>query len=326
MTATPSLFLTRRSPEPGPTILAPVFEVRGGTEDRAATREEILAGVAGVDAILCFLTDRIDQHVMDAAGPQLRVISNFAVGYDNIDVAAATERGVLVTNTPGVLTDATADLAWALILAVSRRVAEGDHRVRAGVFDPWGPFVLLGRQVFGATLGIVGIGRIGKAVARRAQGFNMKVLYTRAGGPLPDPGDWEYKALDDLLLMSDFVSVHVPLSDTTRHLIGARELALMRPGAFLVNTARGPVVDERALVEALREGHLGGAGLDVYENEPRLEPGLTDLANVVLLPHVGSATIETRSAMARLSAENAVNAILGKPVAHRVNSPACQAV
>jgi glyoxylate reductase len=326
MTAKPILFLTRRSPEPGPAILASAFDVRGGTEDRTATREEILAGVAGVDAILSFLTDRIDRDVMDAAGPQLRVISNFAVGYDNIDVVAATARGVLVTNTPGVLTEATADLAWALILAVSRRVAEGDRRVRAGVFDPWGPFVLLGRQVFGATLGIIGIGRIGQAVARRAQGFNMKVLYTRASGPLPDPGDLEYQTLDDLLRMSDIVSVHVPLGETTRHLIGARELALMRPGAFLVNTARGPVVDERALVEALRIGHLGGAGLDVYENEPRLQPGLTDLANVVLLPHVGSATVETRSAMARLSAENAVNAILGKPVGHPVNSLAPKTV
>ena len=262
---------------------------------------------------------------MDAAGPQLRVISNMAVGVDNIDVAAATARGILVTNTPGVLTDATADLAWALILSTVRRVLEGDRMVREGRFQLWSPFMLLGRSVAGATLGIVGMGRIGQAVARRALGWDMKVLYTRRSGPLsagqvPHGAAWEHRAaLDDLLVEADIVTLHVPLTPDTRHLIGARELALMKPGAYLINTARGPVVDEAALVEALRSGHLGGAGLDVYEHEPRLAPGLAGLPNVTLLPHLGSATVETRGRMAELAALNAIAAVKGEAAPHTVN-------
>jgi glyoxylate reductase len=327
-TGKPRLFLTRRILEPGFALVRDAFAVTGGDEDRSPTRDEILLGVRGVDAVLCLLTETIDDAVMEAAGPQLRVISNMAVGFDNVDVAAATARGILVTNTPGVLTDATADLTWSLILSTVRRVVEGDQMVRAGRFGRWSPFLLLGRAVAGATLGIVGMGRIGQAVARRSLGFDMRVLYTRLGGALaPDlvpPGAlWEYHSgLDGLLTEADIVSLHVPYSAGTRHLMGARELALMRPGSYLVNTSRGPVVDEAALVESLRSGHLGGAGLDVYEHEPELAPGLIALDNVVLLPHLGSATWETRGRMAELAACNAIAAVDGRPAAHMVNPEA----
>lgn len=306
------------------------FELLGNFEDRALPRDELLSGVPGVDALLCIPADRVDAEVMDAAGPRLRVISNYAVGYDNVDIPAATARGILVTNTPGVLTETTADLAWALILGASRRVAEGDALVRSGGFHGISPTFMLGRDVNGKTLGIVGMGRIGMAVARRAVGFGMAVLYTRRSGPVaaelvPAGASWRHcDALDQLLAAADIVSVHVPLSPVTRHLIGAPELALMRPGSVLVNTSRGAVVDEAALVEALRTGPLGAAGLDVYEDEPLLFPGLADLPNTVLLPHVGSATIETRGRMAELAARNAIAAVRGEPVPHTVNPAALE--
>ncbi len=321
----PRLLLTRRIPEPGFSLAHELFDVTGGEADRPLERESLLEGILGVDALLSLLTETIDGAVMDAAGGSLRVISNMAVGFDNIDVPAATERGILVTNTPGVLTDATADLAWTLILSVARRVVEGDRMVREGRFERWSPFMLLGRAVAGTTLGIVGMGRIGRAVARRALGWDMRVLYVRRNGPLapeqiPPGALWEYRSeLDDLLRESDIVSLHVPLDPATRHLIGVRELHLMRPGSFLVNTSRGPVVDEGALVRVLAEGHLGGAGLDVYENEPRLASGLADLANVVLLPHLGSATVETRGQMAELAVQNAIAAVRGRLVENLVN-------
>lgn len=324
-TAKPRMLITRRIPEPGWSLAHECFEVVGGEEDQALPRERLLEAVRGVDAVLCLLTEIIDAQAMDASGGRLKLISNMAVGYDNIDVAAATARGILVTNTPGVLTDATADLAWALILAVARRVVEGDRMVREGRFERWSPFLLLGRSVAGATLGIVGMGRIGQAVARRALGFDMRVLYTRNSGPLPPetvpPGaQWEYvDLLDDLLAETDIVSLHVPLDNTTYHLIERRELVLMKPGAFLINTSRGPVVDEEALVEALREGHLGGAGLDVYEREPEVAPGLIELPNVVLLPHLGSATVETRGRMSELAVRNALAYFAGTPIPHPVN-------
>jgi glyoxylate reductase len=321
----PRLFLTRRIPQPGLDLIREAFEVTGGEQDRPLEREALLRGVAGVDALLCLLTETIDGAVMDAAGPRLRVISNMAVGVDNIDVPAATARGVLVTNTPGVLTDATADLTWALILSTVRRVTEGDRMVRGGGFEPWSPFMLLGRSVAGATLGVVGMGRIGQAVARRALGWDMRVLYSRRSGPLPQGAApvgarWEFRAtLDDLLRDADIVTLHVPLSPETRHLVGGRELALMKPGSYLVNASRGPVVDETALVEVLRNGHLAGVGLDVYEREPELAPGLADCPHTTLLPHLGSATIETRGRMAELAALNAIGATRGGPVPHPVN-------
>ena len=321
----PRLFLTRRIPEPGFSLAHQLFEVTGGDEDKPLSPDRLVNGVAGADALLCLLSERVDAGVLDAAGPKLRVVSNMAVGFDNIDVRAASKRGIIVTNTPDVLTDATADLTWALILSLARRVPEGDRMVRQGQTWRWGPFLLLGRAVAGTTLGIVGMGRIGRAVAQRALGWDMRVLYTRNNGALPPamvlPGArWEYRErLEDLLKEADIVSLHVPLAPETQHLIGAAELQLMRPGAFLVNAARGPVVDEIALVEALRSGHLGGAGLDVYEREPHLAPGLADLPNTVLLPHLGSATVEARGLMAELAVQNAVAAVRGERPAHVVN-------
>lgn len=356
-----TVFLTRTIPEPGPTLLRSRFVVRGGENDRDIGRDELKSGSAGAHALLCTLREKIDAEVLDAAGPSLRVVSNLAVGYDNIDVDAATARGVLVTNTPGVLTEATADLAWALLLAAARRVPEGDRLVRAGGFAGWSPTMLLGHDIAGRTLGIVGMGQIGRAVARRSIGFDMRVLYTRRSGPLaPDelpigvtPGEggtnragpagtashggasgtasgrvvWEYRSrLDDLLEEADVVSLHVPLSSETRHLLGPRELALLKPGAILVNTARGPVIDESALVEALRSGRLGAVGLDVYEDEPALHPGLLTLDNTVLLPHLGSATVETRGRMAELAAQNVISALCGDPVPHPVNARVLEGV
>lgn len=324
-TGKPRLLLTRRIPEPGQSLAHELFDVVGGGEDRPLAREDLLARVPGADALLCLLSERIDGVVMDTAGPRLKVVSTMAVGYDNIDVPAATERGILVAHTPGVLTDATADLTWAMILGLARRVVEGDRMVREGRFEQWGPFLLLGRAVAGATLGIIGMGRIGKAVARRASGWDMRVLYARRGGPLaqdeiPAGARWEFcPTVDDILRGADIVSVHVPLDAGTHHLIGAAELARMRPGAFLVNASRGPVIDESALVEALKNGHLGGAALDVYEREPVPAPGLVDLPNVLLLPHLGSATIETRGRMAEMAVRSAIAAVRGEPVLHLVN-------
>ena len=262
----------------------------------------------GCDALLCLLTDRIDAELL-ACAPRLRIVANMAVGTDNVDLAAARARGVAVTNTPDVLTDATADLAWALLLASTRRLAWGDRYVRGGGFTGWQPELGIGADVTGRTLGIVGNGRIGRAVAERARGFRMEVLTRARSGGTP---------LDELLARSDFVSLHVPLTPETRHLIGARELGLMKRTAVLVNTARGPVVDEAELVRALRLGRIAGAGLDVLEREPALAPGLADLPNVVLAPHVGSATIATRARMAEVAAQNIVAALSGRPIPNRV--------
>jgi glyoxylate reductase len=284
-----------------------------------------LRQVAGADAIVTTPAERMDDAVMEAAGPALRVISNFAVGYDNVDIDAANARGIVVTNTPGVLTEATADLTWALILAAARRVVEGDNLVRSGRFRGLSPFLLLGHDLASATLGIVGMGRIGQAVARRAAGFQMRVIYTRPSGPLapaalPPGAGWEYRAeLGQVLLEADVVSLHVPLSPETWHLVGRRELGLLQPHAILVNTSRGPVVDETALVDALREGNIWCAAMDVYEEEPNVPSELVRLPNVVLLPHLGSATVETRRRMAELTAANAVAAVKGERPPHAVN-------
>ena len=315
------VFVTRRLPAPAEEILAAQCDVVFFEEDRPIGREELLQGVRGVDGLISLLSDPIDGEVMEAAGPQLRVIANYAVGYNNIDVAEATRRGILVTNTPGVLTEATADLAWALLMSVARRVVEGDAFMRSGQFNGWSPTLLLGEEISGKTLGIVGFGRIGQAVARRAQGFNMRVLYfSRRRHPEAEAAlGAEYRELDQLLAESDVVSLHVPLTDQTHHLIGRRELELMKPNAILINVARGPVVDEAALVEALKGGRLAGAGLDVYEAEPEMAPGLAELSNVVLLPHVGSATHETRAKMAEMVATDLLDGLQGRRPAHLVN-------
>ena len=264
--------------------------------------------VDGCDALLCLLTDRIDAEFLERA-PQLQIVANMAVGTDNVDLAAARARGIAVSNTPDVLTDATADLAFALLLAAARRLPWADRFVRGGGFTGWRPDLGLGLDVTGRTLGIVGYGRIGRAVAERARGFRMEVLWHGRSGGTP---------LDALLAQSDFVSLHAPLTRETRHLIGERELRLMRKHAVLVNTARGPLVDEAALVRALREGRIAGAGLDVFEREPALTPGLAELPQVVLAPHVGSATPATRDRMAQIAAENVIAALSGRPIPNRV--------
>ncbi|MHA7279522.1 2-hydroxyacid dehydrogenase [Arthrobacter sp. MDT2-2] len=270
-------------------------------------REELLRRVAGADAVVSLLTERIDSELLDAAGPQLRVVANVAVGYDNIDVPACTERGIVATNTPGVLTDATADIAFGLILLATRRLGEGERLIRSGQAWKWGMFFLLGSSLQGKTLGIVGMGGIGQATARRAKAFGMDIVY-QSRSELDSRIAAELGArrvdLDELLTVSDIVSLHCPYGPATHHLIGVEQLAAMKDSAYLINTARGPIVDEAALASALREGRIAGAGLDVFENEPRVHRGLLELENVVLVPHLGSATVETRTAMAMLAADN----------------------
>jgi glyoxylate reductase len=310
------VYVTRRIPEGGLKLLSERgFPPDVSPHDRPLGREELLEAVKGRAALLTQLVDRIDAQVLDAAGPVLKVVANYAVGYDNIDVAAARARGVVVTNTPDVLTDATAELAWSLLLAAARRVPEGHEMTRDGGFKGWAPLLLLGRGVTGKTLGVAGAGRIGRAFARMSKGFGMKVLYwsRRPSEELERETGARRVDLETLLKESDYVSLHVPLTADTRHLIGARELAWMKPTAVLVNTARGPVVDEGALVAALESRRIFAAGLDVYEKEPALHPGLAGLPNVVLAPHTGSATVESRDRMSLLAAENLALVLQGRP-------------
>ena len=306
--------MTRRIPQDAIALLAQRCDVDENGDDRPYTPAELAARGAGADALVTLLTDRVDEALLRAC-PRLRVVANVAVGYDNVDVAAAARRGIAVTNTPGVLTDATADFALALILAVTRRVVEADRFVRDGRFTEWMMMGLLGAELRGRTLGIAGFGRIGQAVARRAVAFGMRVIYTGGRGADAVAADLGAHAVDKatLLARSDVLSLHVPLGDATRHFIGADELRAMKPTAYLVNTARGPIVDEAALVAALRNGEIAGAGLDVFEREPAVDPGLVDLPNVVLAPHIGSATVETRTKMAVTAAENVVAVLSGHP-------------
>jgi len=310
----PRVYVTRRIPQPGLALLEQHFEVTVRDEVRPITKEELLQQVRGAKGLLCLLTDPVDEDVL-VAGDQLVCVSNYAVGYDNIDVAAATRLGIVVTNTPGVLTETTADLAFALLLSAARRIVEADSFMRSGKFKGWDPMLLLGWDVCGATLGIIGFGKIGRAVARRARGFDMRVLYfgrRRLPAAEEERLGAAFAPLELLLRESDFVSLHVPLSRETAHLIGEEQLRLMKPTAILVNTSRGPVVDERALADALRRGTIAAAGLDVYENEPDVDPILASLPNVVLAPHIGSASLKTRSTMAKLAAQNLIDAILGR--------------
>ncbi len=287
------------------------YTVRVREKETLLDEEALAAFIGGAHAAMTILADPVTDGVM-AACPNLRIVANVAVGYNNVDLEAAARRGIWVTNTPDVLTEATADLAWALILAVTRRVVEGDRMVREGRFHGWRPDLLLGRGLQGRTLGLLGYGRIGRAVARRGRAFGMTVLFHDPGVLAGEAGDRQV-GLDALLAGSDVLSIHCPLTPSTRGLLGRERLRAMRPGAFLVNTARGPVVDEGALVEALESGHLAGAGLDVYEREPEVHPGLLDRQDVVLLPHAGSATVETRSRMVELAAENVVAVLEGRP-------------
>jgi len=314
------ILITRPIPEPAPSLLARIAdEVVLQEEDRPLTVDELVQRVPGFDAVLCMLHDPINRKVLEAA-KGCRVFANMAVGYNNIEVAEATRLGILVTNTPGVLTEATADLTWALILALPRRVVEGDQVMRAGQFPGWGPNYMLGGDVTGRTLGLVGPGRIALAVAERAVGFKMSLIYSgRQANPRIDALGGRRVSLEQLLKDSDFVSLHVPLSAETTHLIDARALAMMKPTAYLINTSRGPVVDEAALVEALQAHRIAGAGLDVYEREPAMAPGLADCSNAVLLPHLGSATVETRSRMSRIAAENILAVLEGRQPPNLVN-------
>jgi len=287
--------------------------------DRALTRSEFLEAVKGRDGLLCLLTETVDDEVLDAAAG-VKGVANYAVGFNNIDVDACTRRGIPVSNTPDVLTDTTADLAWALMFSVARRIVEGDRYVRDGKFKGWGPLMLLGDDLTGKTLGIVGGGRIGMATAARAVGFSMPVLYTsRNRHEDIEAIGAQYRSLDDLLQASDFVSIHVPLMPETTHLIGPRELNLMKSTAYLINTARGPIVDEKALVSALRNGIIAGAGLDVFEREPELEPGLADLDNAVIVPHIGSGTVATRIKMGNKAAINLIAMVKGEEPPDCVN-------
>ena len=294
--------------------LKPAHELVVNPNDFPMSRADILDKVRDKDGLLCTISDRIDAEIMDCA-PGLKMIANFGVGYDNIDLPAASSRGIKVSNTPGVLTDATADLAFSLILAVARRVVEGDSRTRSGKWGPWAPFGFLGSEVTGKTLGIIGLGQIGKEVARRAKGFRMPILYHNRKR-IPENKELQlgakYVNLETLLKESDFVSIHVLLNDQSRGLMGANELGLMKPSAFLINVSRGPVINENALVEALRTKKIAGAGLDVYEKEPKLAEGLAELNNTVLTPHIGSATIETRIAMGKLAVKNLNAGLMGQ--------------
>lgn len=297
-------------------------EARFHDLDRPMARDALLDSVTDADGLLCMITDRIDEELLKRA-TRLKIVANFGVGYNNIDIEAAGRRRVKVTNTPGVLTECTADLAMALILAVGRRIVESDRHTREGRFQFWAPFYFLGHEVSGTTLGIFGMGRIGQAVARRAKGFDMKVVYHNRS---PLPADLEqglgatWVERERLLSVSDYISLHVPLTPETHHLIGEAELTLMKPGAFLINTSRGPVIDEPALLETLRAGRIAGAGLDVYENEPLLTPGLAELDNVVLLPHVGSATMTTRRRMAEMAVDNLLAGLKGRIPPNWVNA------
>lgn len=302
----PRIFVTRRIPEAGLTRLRASFDVVVNPDDRPLTTEELHRGIADADAVIGLLTDRIDAAFFDAA-PNLKGYANYAVGYDNIDVAEATRRGIPVSNTPDVLTMATAELAWALLFAVARRVVETDAVMRSGAWTGWGPLQFIGADVSGRTLGIVGAGRIGTAMARMSAGFGMRVLYTSSSSrneELERDLGARRVDFDALLRESDFISIHTPLRPSTRHLFNADAFRRMKNTAILINTGRGPVIKEDDLVAALRSGEIGGAGLDVYEMEPRMAEGLKDCPNTVLLPHIGSATHSTRDNMALLAAEN----------------------
>ncbi|MBA2363383.1 MAG: D-glycerate dehydrogenase [Chloroflexia bacterium] len=315
----PRVYVTRQIPRAGLDLLAETCELDVWDGALPPSPEELRRGVAEADALVSLLTDPVTEQVI-AAAPRLKVIANYAVGYENVDIAAANARGIVVTNTPDALTETTADFAWALMLAAARRIPEGVEFVRAGQWRTWGPELLLGPDVWGATLGLVGLGRIGSAVARRAQGFQMPVLY-HTPRPHPEAQDLAtWAELDDLLARADFVSIHTPLTAKTRGLIDARQLALMKPGAVLVNTARGPVVDSAALHDTLRAGEIFAAGLDVTDPEPLpADHPLLALPNCIVVPHIASASYATRERMAIMCARNALAVVGGEPAPNAVN-------
>lgn len=317
------IVVTGKIPAGGLARLKADHDVLAWESEEAISRSELLQMVAGADAIVSLLTEKIDAELLAAAGSQLKAVSNVAVGYNNIDVPACKERGVLVTNTPGVLTEATADIAMALILMCTRRLGEGERVIRAQQPWQWGMFYMLGMGLQGRQLGIVGMGQIGIATARRAKAFGMNIAYTRRA-PLESDVEKDlaakFMSMDELIESSDVLSIHCPYSPATHHLISENQLARMKPSAFLINTARGPIVDEQALVDALKAGKIAGAGLDVFEHEPRVNPGLLELDNAVLIPHLGSATVETRAAMADIAATNALAILAGAQAPNLVTS------
>lgn len=320
MEAKSKVYITRRIPQAGIDLLKEKFDVEVNPHDRVLSRAELLSAVQSVDGVLCLLTDKIDGEFFDAA-PHLRGVANYAVGYDNIDVPEASRRKVPVSNTPGVLTDATAEMAWALLFAVARRVVESDSLMRSGKWAGWGPLQFIGGDVSGKTLGVVGTGRIGTAMALKSTGFNMPVLYTDVvdNEVLNEKCSARRVDFDTLLAESDFVSIHVPLMDSTRHLFNADTFKKMKSTAYLINTSRGPVISESDLVEALKSGEIAGAGLDVYEAEPKMAAGLAGLTNAVLTPHTASATAEARTNMALKAARNLSAMIAGEPPPDCVN-------
>ena len=313
MTHRPKILVTQKVSDPAYPLLEAIGDVEVNQEEGVIwSYAELLRRGPGHEYIFCLLTDTIDEQFLKAcaeANPRTKMIANMAVGFNNVDLAAATHLGIAISNTPGVLSDTTADLAFGLLMATARRIPEAERYLRAGKYTGWGPLLLCGAEVHHATLGLVGCGRIGKIMARRASGFDMKILYSNVRRMSPEE-EAEYHAtylpLDELLQRADFVSLHTPYTPATRHLIGERELGLMKPSAILINTARGPVVDEKALVRALQRGQIAGAGLDVFEHEPAVEPELLTMENVVLLPHIGSASLQTRALMATMASENLV--------------------
>lgn len=318
------VFVTRPIFEETLDTLAKVFTLTANREDRILAKAELIERLQGVDGAITLVTDSVDREVLEGAG-KLKIVANFGVGYNNVDVETATRLGIAVTNTPGVLTETTADFAWTLLMAAARRISESDRFVRAGLFKAWGPKMMLGYDIYGKTLGLVGLGRIGQAMARRARGFNMKVLFFDPGplsaSAIQDLGV-ERVALEELLQRSDFVSLHVPLLPETHHLLNDQTFALMKPTCVVVNSSRGPVVDEKALVRALKAGTIAAAALDVYEREPLIEAELFDMENVVLAPHIASASHETRSKMSAIAAANIMAALQGDRPPNIVNPEA----
>ena len=314
------IFVTRKIPEPGLELLRKEHTIDVYPHDRVPTKKEIIKGLKGKDGLLCLLSDTIDEEIIKSE-PNLKMIANYAVGYNNIDINFATKKGIPISNTPGVLTDTTAEMAWALLFSVTRRTVEGDAYTRAGKFIGWAPMLMLGQDVTNKTLGIIGAGRIGTAFGLKSKGFNMNVLYVdgRVNKTLEREVEARKVELAELLKKSDFISVHVPLTDETYHLIGEGELKIMKENAILINTSRGPVVDEKALVKALKEKWIFGAGLDVYEHEPKVSEELKKLNKIVLQPHSASATFETRSKMAIMAAENMIVGLKGEVPPNCVN-------
>jgi glyoxylate reductase len=322
------VLVTRRLPKQALYRIAEPCEMTLYEGEGAMPRERLLSEIAGKVGAVTLLTDKVDDELLDAAGPQLVIVANYAVGFDNMNVEALTRRGVMCSNTPDVLTETTADTAWALMMAAARRVPEGDRFLRSRTPWIWGPLMMLGQDVNGRVLGIIGFGRIGHAMARRARGFGMKVIYHDVYRPSPELErelGAEFRELDELLAEADFVSIHVNLTEETRHLINAERLGKMKSTAVIVNTSRGPVIDEAALADALRDGVIFAAGLDVFEREPEVTPLLLELDNAVVIPHLGSATVDTRIAMGMLAAENLIAALEGRRPPTLLNPEAWEA-